>query len=182
MSIPECIESQKGKKGINYGQTPASLLPLQLESLKLGSEQLTPNKTAQLSRFTIKDWIDTALNTAIKLFNQSISHEKSDDPTGLGSMQNTPQVKQLPRKISRAGGSVHGGDRFTSTVLNQSKSARANQSVFTCNQSPIKKSIIITAGDESIVIDVEKNGQTDPKVSLKIDHSLLVIKDLFTST
>ena len=60
MSIPECIENQKGKKGVNYGQTPASLLPLQLESLKLGSEQLTPNKSAQLSRFTIKDWIDTA--------------------------------------------------------------------------------------------------------------------------
>ena len=93
-------------------------------------------------------------------------------------MQNTPQVKQLPRKISRVGGSVHGGDRFTSTVLNQSKSVRANQSVFTCNQSPIKKSIIITAGDESIVIDVEKNGQTDPKVSLKIVRSLWVIKDL----
>ena len=60
VSIPECIENQKGKKGVNYGQTPASLLPLQLESLKLGSEQLTPNKSAQLSRFTIKDWLDTA--------------------------------------------------------------------------------------------------------------------------
>ena len=92
--------------------------------------------------------------------------QKSDDPTGLGSLQNTPQVKQLTRKVSRAAGSVHGGERFCSTVLNQSKSARTNQSVFTCNQSPIKKSIIITAGDESIVIDVEKNGQTDPKVSL----------------
>ena len=67
MSIPECIENQKGKKGVNYGQTPASLLPLQLESLKLGSEQQTPNKSAQLSRFTIKDWIDTAQNTIIKL-------------------------------------------------------------------------------------------------------------------
>lgn len=92
--------------------------------------------------------------------------QKSDDPTGLGSLQNTPQVKQLTRKVSRAAGGVHGGERFCSTVLNQSKSARTNQSVFTCNQSPIKKSIIITAGDESIVIDVEKNGQTDPKVSL----------------
>ena len=57
VSIPECIENQKGKKGVNYGQTPASLLPLQLESLKLGSDQLTPNKSAQLSRFTIKEWL-----------------------------------------------------------------------------------------------------------------------------
>ena len=95
-------------------------------------------------------------------------------------MQNTPQVKQLTRKASRVVGGVQGGERFCSTVLNQSK--RANQSVFTCNQSPIKKSIIITAGDESIVIDVEKNGQTDPKVSLNVVLLTLMNDGIFADT
>ena len=97
-------------------------------------------------------------------------------------MQNTPQVKQLTRKASRVVGGVQGGERFCSTVLNQSKSARVNQSVFTCNQSPIKKSIIITAGDESIVIDVEKNGQTDPKVSLNVVLLTLMNDGIFADT
>ena len=46
-------------------------------------------------------------------------------------------------------------DRFCSTI-NQSR--RSNQTNLSCNQSPIKpKSIVITAGNDSIVLEVEDN-------------------------
>jgi len=144
VSIPERIMEQENTPPVQetqtlqsqgrYSKTPESLLPLHLEKMRLANMVLPKpsNKPAPAPIMNDSDQNQASRFTI-----------KTDDET---SHYATPFANRALAKRHK--------DRLCSTI-NQSRATTSN---LTCNQSPIKpKSIVITAGNESIVLEVDND-------------------------